>query len=113
MRAWRDLSESFRVAVKVNVLIGVACIAGAFWLTWLEGNAAGTWYEGLPEVLTTVVLGDGVLCLGLAIFMLIAKKTGSNMLFVLFFYGRTVRVPLSWSFRRLPFCRTAFGSTSC
>ena len=74
MRTWGDFSESFRAAVKVNLLLGVVCMAFGFWLVWLEGTASGRWYEGLPQILMTVAFGDGILCLGLALFMFAAKK---------------------------------------
>lgn len=92
MRPWRDLSEPFRAAVRANVLIGAACVACALWLM------GGQWHGGLPDALTAVALGDGVLCLGLALFMLAAKKTGSTLLFALYFlwaYGASVAVMLA------------------
>lgn len=84
MRTWGDFSESFRAAVKANLLLGVVCMAFGFWLVWLEGTASGRWYEGLPQILMTVAFGDGILCLGLALLMFAAKKTGSNLLFFLY-----------------------------
>lgn len=84
MRTWSDFSESFRVAVKVNLLLGAVCAAFGFCLILLEGTASGRWYEGLPQILMTVAFGDGILCLGLALLMLAAKKTDSNLLFCLY-----------------------------
>lgn len=92
MRPWRELSESFRAAVRANVLLGAACVAFALWLM------GGQWHGRLPNAFTAVALGDGVLCLGLAFFMLAAKKTGSTLLFVLYFlwaYGASIVVMLA------------------